>query len=302
MVSRGVGLEGGGVLEEHFTLRHARWSDSYALTRWLLRDPETHLFALAWVERYGVVPQRSGDFAFWLATEEAGRGASPRILGACLIMGRRTALPMGERADVARAFGYRARVQQLHLEHVTGARQPALAFWQVYGESRQARLVRAQGLYSLEEMREARGQEPVALRIAQMEDLEEVIVASAAMYREETLADPHRDQPRSFRSMHQRRLMERRTWVWTRGNGSVLFKAEVSCSCAYGAQIAGVYTAPEARGQGVARRGLGVLCRTLLERYPRVTLYVNDENLPALRLYQRLGFVRCAPYSSVFIL
>jgi predicted GNAT family acetyltransferase len=288
--------------QQDFTLRNARWSDSYALTRWLLRDPETYLFALSWIERYGVVPHRSGDFAFWLATEGEGQGVAPRILGACLLMARRTALPMSARMDVVRAFGYRASLQQLHLEHVTGPREAANTFWQVYGGAARARLVRAQGLYTLhDEPPTPPGAPEVPLRVAQMEDLEAVVVASAAMYREETLSDPYRDDPRSFRAMHQRRLMERRTWVWTQDSGDVLFKAEVSCASSYGAQIAGVYTAPEARGQGVARRGLGLLCQKLLVRYPRVTLYVNDENKPALRLYQRLGFLRWAPYGSIFI-
>jgi GNAT superfamily N-acetyltransferase len=115
------------------------------------------------------------------------------------------------------------------------------------------------------------------------------------------LADPARQHPRAFRAIHERRLLEQRAWISPAHDGAVLFKAEVACACQRGVQIAGVYTAPQARNLGLARRDLNALCHLLLQRYPRATLYVNDNNAPALRLYQRLGFTRLCDYATIFI-
>ena len=46
---------------------------------------------------------------------------------------------------------------------------------------------------------------------------------------------------------------------------------------------------------------MGDLCAKLFELYPQVTLYVNDTNLPALRLYKNLGFRHHCAYRTIFV-
>ncbi|WP_434381394.1 GNAT family N-acetyltransferase [Melittangium boletus] len=54
--------------------------------------------------------------------------------------------------------------------------------------------------------------------------------------------------------------------------------------------VENVFTDPAARGQGLGAWGLHRLCETLLQRWPRLLVEVEDENSRAARLYQHLGF------------
>jgi predicted GNAT family acetyltransferase len=66
------------------------------------------------------------------------------------------------------------------------------------------------------------------------------------------------------------------------------------------AQVSGVYTPPERRNRGYAKRGLAELCIRLLERSRAVCLFVNDFNAPAIAVYRRLGFDVRADWASAF--
>ncbi len=289
--------------DQPWILRRARWSDHQTLVRWLEQDTTTELFALSWLEKHGLQPSSDAlPFQWWLAVEPGSAfvGLRPRMYGACLVLARRMIVPCATRSSIGRDFGRHLAPQSMDLEHIMGQAEAVHGFWESYQGATKPRLIRDQCMYKL--TRNAllsHGEAP--LRLARSEDLEPVVQASAAMYREETLSDPYHKRPGAFRVMHHRRILEQRTWVWTRDNGSVLFKAEVSCSSSYGVQIAGVYTDPACRRQGIAKRGLSVMCAQLLTRYPQVTLYVNDFNHPARRVYEALGFVEQRRYASVYV-
>ncbi|MDI6407355.1 GNAT family N-acetyltransferase [Streptomyces albus] len=53
--------------------------------------------------------------------------------------------------------------------------------------------------------------------------------------------------------------------------------------------LAGVLTAPAARGRGLAAAVCGFVVNSLVERYGRAGLMVDADNEPALRTYRRLG-------------
>ncbi|HEV8050343.1 MAG TPA: GNAT family N-acetyltransferase [Thermoplasmata archaeon] len=54
--------------------------------------------------------------------------------------------------------------------------------------------------------------------------------------------------------------------------------------------IAGVYTRPEHRGRGLAQSVTAAVCRAAEAGGAVSTLFVREENLPAVRAYERLGF------------
>ena len=56
---------------------------------------------------------------------------------------------------------------------------------------------------------------------------------------------------------------------------------------------------PRPRNRGYGQRGLRDLFRLLLERYPRVCLFVRTDNPPAIRLYERVGMERVLSYRSI---
>src|SRR5690606_3386470 len=66
------------------------------------------------------------------------------------------------------------------------------------------------------------------------------------------------------------------------GQRQIVFKAEVGCKGGGVGQLQGVWVAPDLRGRGLARAGLGaVIARVQATTAPVVPLYVNDFNASA---------------------
>jgi len=135
-------------------------------------------------------------------------------------------------------------------------------------------------------------QEPVALRPARQDDVESVTFAQAAMT-EEDLSVPrnHIDYAR-LKEISRRRIAGGKVWVIGEGP-RLLFKTEESARSEDGVLIGGVFTDPEYRGRGLARRGIGTWARILFDRgLTLLALHVNRDNMPAIRAYERVGFRR----------
>jgi GNAT superfamily N-acetyltransferase len=129
-------------------------------------------------------------------------------------------------------------------------------------------------------------------------DLEALIIAAARMHREEMGIDPLAVDAPAWR-MRMLSLIERRwSWIWMR-HREVLFKAELSAWTPDVVQIQGVYTAPKYRGQGIARAGLAAVCAHVFKDVPRCSLYVNQYNVIAQRVYERLGFRAADVFATV---
>jgi hypothetical protein len=127
------------------------------------------------------------------------------------------------------------------------------------------------------------------LRPARLEDLDAVARASSRAHLEEMGDDPMARNPEAFLGRVARLILEERVFVVRRGP-ALAFKAELSALCPLGAQIAGVYTEPQFRNQGLARRGTAEVARLALATTPSVCLYVREDNAPARRAYERGGF------------
>jgi predicted GNAT family acetyltransferase len=64
--------------------------------------------------------------------------------------------------------------------------------------------------------------------------------------------------------------------------------------------VQGVWVDPEYRGQGLAAGAMAAVVRDALRRVaPTVSLYVNDYNAPARRVYARCGFVPHGSFATV---
>ena len=136
------------------------------------------------------------------------------------------------------------------------------------------------------------------VRLSTRADLEALIVAAARMHREEMGIDPLAVDAPAWR-MRMLSLIERRwSWLWMRDH-EVLFKAELSAWTPEVVQIQGVYTAPKYRGQGIARAGLAAVCAHVFRDVPRCSLYVNQYNVIAQRVYERLGFKPADVFATV---
>jgi ribosomal protein S18 acetylase RimI-like enzyme len=110
--------------------------------------------------------------------------------------------------------------------------------------------------------------------------------------------DPMAADAEGFRRRTLQQIEEGRSWIWAE-DGAILFKAEASAWTPRAVQLQQVWVDPDVRGQGYAQRGLRDLVRLLLERVPRVCLFVRVDNPAAIRLYEAIGMARVGTYRSV---
>jgi ribosomal protein S18 acetylase RimI-like enzyme len=131
------------------------------------------------------------------------------------------------------------------------------------------------------------------------DDLDQLVVASAAMHREEMGVDPLLVDPTGWR--HRMSTLVDRGWSWVwREDGEIVFKAELSAWTPEVAQVQGVWTAPASRNRGVGTRGMAAVAEAVLAQVPQCSLYVNHYNVAARRLYARLGFEQVGELATYF--
>jgi predicted GNAT family acetyltransferase len=155
-----------------------------------------------------------------------------------------------------------------------------------------ARRVHDQRLYRLERM--PAGPDPVGFRQATWEDRAVVALQSAAMERED-LGTDRLGEADAHEQIVQDRIQAGRTWIIERED-RIVFQVNVGTTHDIGCQIGGTWVPPEHRGRGIATAGIAATCRRLLAAHPRVTLHVNEANRAAVRVYEKVGFVRDAPF------
>lgn len=147
-------------------------------------------------------------------------------------------------------------------------RQPLYALW-------------PQGLGSFED---------AEVRLARSDETELVAEHSARMIVGELGYDP-RAQRSTFLAGVRHAIESGSWWVWIVDN-ELRFQCNTGARTPVTAQIQGVWTPPALRGRGYATRALAATARRLLDDNPTVSLYVNDFNVNAIALYDRIGFTR----------
>lgn len=121
--------------------------------------------------------------------------------------------------------------------------------------------------------------------------------ASVRMYTEEIGVSPLAAGP-GYEDAVRGRLTRGHAYGVVR-NGRVLFKADLGVTYGDRAQIQGVWLDPTLRGRGLAAPAMAAVLERCRGEYPNVSLYVNDFNLPAIRAYERCGFVRVGTMATV---
>lgn len=138
------------------------------------------------------------------------------------------------------------------------------------------------------------------MRLARMDEAEDVARLASAMSYEEIQMDPYRDHPLSYLRLIEQRIRLERYYV-LEDEGQIKFQVHLNSITPYAGQITGVYTPQAFRRQGWAHRGMGEFCKLALARAPQLCLFVNDFNTPAIRLYESLGFKPIMEYRAVFM-
>ena len=121
--------------------------------------------------------------------------------------------------------------------------------------------------------------------------------AAVAMYTEEVGISPL-DSGGSYRGYVRSLIKQGRAWGIIE-NGKVLFKSDVGSAFGPYCQIQGVWLSPELRGKGTSIPAMAAVVRGVAEHHPVQSLYVNDFNTRARRLYQTVGFRTVGEFATV---
>jgi ribosomal protein S18 acetylase RimI-like enzyme len=259
----------------------------------LAEDLGANAFLLGWVDAHGIVP---GDQQFSLI----GLFRDERIHVVALL-GRSGVICTshgterdGQRlADESRALGIRPST-------VLGATAVVSGLLSRVAVPDDA-IVLAQRVYVLEELA-ARGHSASGLRQAQPADLDALFAASLTMHEEEVGRPVPSDRQERLRLSIESKVGAGLIWcLYDDFTGRLVFKAGAGAASTQIAQLEGIWVPPDRRRNGIAERCLEQLCRRLLARHRRVSLYVGLDNLGARALYTKLGFRAGTPFTSAIL-
>jgi predicted GNAT family acetyltransferase len=183
---------------------------------------------------------------------------------------------------------------------IVGRADAVHAMWSVLaGRWAPARLVRsAQPLLVLDHPSDVIS-DPL-VRPARAEEIDRYVPAAEAMFAEELeLGPPSGASRRSYRLRLAALIAARRVFLRLDSQGRVTFKAEIGAVSATTCQIQGVWVRPDLRGLGLGTSAVAAVIDYALRIAPTASLYVNDFNHAARRVYDRLGMQQVATVATI---
>lgn len=257
----------------------------------LARDPVQNVMVAARVEQSGLDPWRLG-------AELWGHVVDGELRAVCF--SGANLVPVSAGAEAIRAFAERARRQGRRCSSIVGEVSQVLALWHrlhpAWGTARDIREDQP-----LLEIRTPPALRPdPRVRLVRQDELDLLLPAAVAMYTEEIGFSPAgSDGGALYRARIAELIAQRRAYARIE-DGRVLFKAEVGAATGAVCQIQGVWVDPAVRGTGLGGAGTAsVVAAAQRDIAPVVSLYVNAHNLPARRIYDRIGFTRVGTFASV---
>jgi predicted GNAT family acetyltransferase len=140
------------------------------------------------------------------------------------------------------------------------------------------------------------------VRQARPSDRDRYLAAAAAMFAEELGVSPNVSPgPVAFGARVDELIRTGHAFAAFDFRGQVIFKADLGAITADTCQVQGVWVRPDLRGRGIATAALADVLRHALTLAPTVSLYVNDFNVAARRVYAKLGMREHAVLSTVLL-
>lgn len=266
-------------------------ADRGAVERLLDRDPYAAAQVVEQVAAYGLAWWRTDARVF-------GYGDRKHLESVCWL--GNNLIPVHATPPAVAAFAELAGLNPRTCSSIVGRAEAVLDLWHrlspVWGVARE---VRPDQPLLLANTPSSVPADP-RVRLVRTDEIDVLFPASVAMYTEEVGVSPLADGGgRTYRERVADLVRGSRAYARFEG-GRVVFKAELAVVTRHTAQVQGVWVPPDMRGQGLATRGMAAVVRDALRRVaPTVTLYVNDYNHAARRVYQRCGFHQVGSLATV---
>ncbi len=188
--------------------------------------------------------------------------------------------------------------RQIKIHEVMGHGNTALLFAEAWKEQTLGgfQFAGKDYLYELQHIRDTKTVTGIFQR-AVLQDIPDLIPLFRDYYRED-LGTIKTD--RELEQSIAEQLAEYEIYLWYE-NG---IKSMVTAMLPYdsGVELANVFTPQEYRKKGYAAACIAEVCRSLLQRYARVVLFVDHRNIAANSLYRKLGFQLVDEMSSYTLL
>jgi predicted GNAT family acetyltransferase len=139
-----------------------------------------------------------------------------------------------------------------------------------------------------------------SVRSVRPDELRRYLPAAVAMFTEELGVSPiGHDFGAGYRRRVAGLINSGRAFARFDRRGHIEFKAEIGALTRDTAQIQGVWVRPDLRRRGLGTAAMAAVIEHSLRLAPTVSLYVNDYNNAARRLYERLGMTQYGTLSTV---
>lgn len=135
------------------------------------------------------------------------------------------------------------------------------------------------------------------VRMIRPDDFRGYFDAAVRMYTEEVGVSPL-DPSGSYASHVRRTISQGRAFGIVSGD-RVLFKSDAGCVQGNTCQVQGVWLDESLRGRGLSGPAMAAVVELCRPRWGVVSLYVNDFNTRARRLYETVGFETVGEFATV---
>ncbi len=210
-------------------------------------------------------------------------------------------LPIGGEPPEWKALAQAVGRERRRCSSIVGRADAVRGFWaHLQHEWGTARLIRErQPLLQLERARRPVAGDPRVRRI-RPDEVEAYLPAAVDMFTTELGISP---LAMTGAGDYRRRVLglirAGRALGITDDAGSVIFKADLGTVSPHTCQVQGVWVRPDLRGRGFGGAAFASVLQHALILAPTVSLYVNDFNVAAWRMYQRLGMRHVGDLSTV---
>ena len=236
--------------------------------------------------------------AFDLGGHLWGLDGADGIEAACFAGGN--LMPIGGSPEGLRAIGERLGRQPRTWSSIVGHQESVSALWNAVGSGwGQPRALRMDQPLLLSTRIGPIEPDRQVVRVGPR-DLMRYLPAALAMFSEELEIEPPPAGVNSpYRSRLARLIAGGLALARFDEDGRVLFKAEIAAVSPECCQVQGVWVDPAHRNAGIGAAGMAAVIAYGLKLAPRVSLYVNDFNTAARRMYDRVGMNQVGTFATV---